>query len=401
MSDPAVIWHFFIPQIVKSRFKKVIRKIHLWLGVLSGIPVFIMAISGSIFSFSEEIKSVLYEDRNEIEVPENLQKVPLDQLIQTAQKAFDYRYDYRNIVIPNFPDKTISISFEETKGGKFWYHNYVAFHKTVYLNPYSGKIVKIENTKWEFFHVVLSLHMTLLMGHNAISSAIIITSMWVFVFILISGIILWWPKKKKKIKQSTWFQWKKTTRWKRKNYDLHRILGFYVSFLALILTLTGLLWASSSFNQSVKWFANGLKTMPESELPSPKTSVISDYPFQKIMHFVLQEIPTSKYILIRKHPKETVPYIVRSYVDQTLNFTRIEMFFDKKTASLLSRREFQNKNNGEKVQTLNYDIHTGTIGGLPTKIIVFLSSLFIASLPVTGFMIWLGKRKNRKYKVNP
>jgi uncharacterized iron-regulated membrane protein len=60
---------------------------------------------------------------------------------------------------------------------------------------------------------------------------------------LISGIILWWPKNKKARKQRFWFQWKNIKSWRRKNYDLHSILGFYASFFALILTLTGLFYA--------------------------------------------------------------------------------------------------------------------------------------------------------------
>jgi len=46
----------------------------------------------------------------------------------------------------------------------------------------------------------------------------------------------------------------------------------------------------------------------------------------------------------------------------------------------------------------NYDIHVGAILGLPTKIIAFIVSLICASLPVTGFMIWWGRRKKKTVK---
>jgi uncharacterized iron-regulated membrane protein len=45
---------------------------------------------------------------------------------------------------------------------------------------------------------------------------------------------------------------------------------------------------------------------------------------------------------------------------------------------------------------MNYDIHVGAILGLPGKIIAFLASLIPASLPVTGFLIWWGKKKKGK-----
>lgn len=48
----------------------------------------------------------------------------------------------------------------------------------------------------------------------------------------------------------------------------------------------------------------------------------------------------------------------------------------------------------DKLQKMNYDIHAGAKNGLPGKVLAFLLSAIIASLPVTGFLMWWG----RKYK---
>ncbi|GAA6771796.1 PepSY domain-containing protein [Flavobacterium sp. CGRL2] len=45
---------------------------------------------------------------------------------------------------------------------------------------------------------------------------------------------------------------------------------------------------------------------------------------------------------------------------------------------------------------MNYGIHTGQILDLPGKIIAFIASLFAAALPVTGFIIWYGRKYKRK-----
>ncbi|MNE71480.1 hypothetical protein D3C80_1673570 [compost metagenome] len=47
----------------------------------------------------------------------------------------------------------------------------------------------------------------------------------------------------------------------------------------------------------------------------------------------------------------------------------------------------------DKIMRMNYDIHIGAIAGLPGKIMAFLASLVAASLPITGFIIWRGKKK--------
>lgn len=378
-------------------FKKILLKIHLWLGLISGIVVFIVAITGCIYVFSYDIKDVIYKDRHEILVPENADRVPISQLIKTAENAFNNNYSFQNIVISDDPNHSVSISFTDIDDHAFGYHNYMKFYKTVYLNPYNGKITFIENTKWEFFNVALAIHMNLFMGYNPVSHYIIAGATWIFVIMLISGLFLWWPKKKQR-KQSFWFRWKKSSKWRRKNYDLHRIFGFYVFLFALLLSLTGLMWASKSFNSSVKWVANGGKTIPYAAISKPIKSTNIDQPFDVILNSSLAKYPKFEYLLIRKHPKPSVPYIVRVYKKGEQNYKRTELYFDRKTAELLDTFTFSDKNNGEKLQALNYDLHVGTIGGLPTQILVFLISLLIASLPVTGFIVWYGRR-NKKKKV--
>jgi uncharacterized iron-regulated membrane protein len=42
----------------KISFKKAIGKIHLWLGLSSGIIVFIIAITGCLYAFQEEIQNI-------------------------------------------------------------------------------------------------------------------------------------------------------------------------------------------------------------------------------------------------------------------------------------------------------------------------------------------------------
>jgi uncharacterized iron-regulated membrane protein len=57
---------------------------------------------------------------------------------------------------------------------------------------------------------------------------------------------------------------------------------------------------------------------------------------------------------------------------------------------------FKNASGADKIKRMNYDIHVGAVLGLPGKIMAFFASLIAASLPVTGFYIWLGRRKKKK-----
>ena len=49
----------------------------------------------------------------------------------------------------------------------------------------------------------------------------------------------------------------------------------------------------------------------------------------------------------------------------------------------------------DKLVRMNYDIHVGAVLGLPGKFLAFFASLIAASLPVTGFLIWKGRKKRK------
>lgn len=48
------------------------------------------------------------------------------------------------------------------------------------------------------------------------------------------------------------------------------------------------------------------------------------------------------------------------------------------------------KSPGKKPGDLNYDLHTGQLLGLGSKIVAFLTSLISVSLPIAGTLLWWG-----------
>ena len=77
-------------------------------------------------------------------------------------------------------------------------------------------------------------------------------------------------------------------------------------------------------------------------------------------------------------------------------------YFDQYTLKELSVQHIYGKvkeaSMADKAMRMNYDIHTGAVIGLPGKILAFFASLIVASLPVTGFYIWLGRRQKERTK---
>ncbi len=377
----------------KKKIKKGLRKCHLWIGLVISFFIFIMAITGCLYSFSEEIKEYVYSERNFINNNPHTNTIKLDSLIKKAESTFNFKHNFENIFIANDSTRTVMITFSESDEDAFWYPNSTKFEQTVYINPYTSNIIKIENTKWEFFNVVLIIHRRLFMADHLTSHIIVLCIMWGFVILIISGMIIWIPKNVKSFRRNLTLFWKRSNPIKKNFFNTHRTVGIYASLLALVSALTALLWLSPTLSSSSKWIANGGKTIPEKETPPYTKEVKSKTPLQNIFSHTSSQYPDYKFIMIRKHPNPTVPYIVRAYLSKTINYKRVEMYYDKETAQPISQETFNTKNNGEKLEALNYDLHVGSVGGLTTRIITFIACFLIASLPVTGVIIWRNKTK--------
>jgi uncharacterized iron-regulated membrane protein len=223
---------------------------------------------------------------------------------------------------------------------------------------------------------------------------------------LITGIILWWPKNKKARKGRFWFRWENVKTWKRKNYDLHNVLGFYASFLALLMSITGIYFAYPYVKNTFNLTLSGSLELPkEKEIKSPDSLMIKN---TSVFDLTAQETrklyPTSSSFRIslngkNKKGKELKNIPVTIYGQEGRYSERNTLVFDKYSGKLLADKPHQKLSNAEKYANANYDIHTGSYFGLFGKILWFITGLICTSLPVTGFLVWWGKQKKQGKKI--
>ena len=378
------------------KLRNIIGKIHLWLGLVSGLVVFIVSITGCIYVFKEEISSVVYRDRRQIEMPkENLGRMPFSKLYNKASDELPN--DPLFVEIFGGPNGAFAFWTWTTDPSSWTYMGKTPIYEVVYINPYTGESLYHENKKTEFFSVVLGIHWSLLLN-DEIGGNIVGISTLTFILMLITGLALWWPGNRKAVKMRTWFRWNKSTRWRRKNYDIHNITGFYVMILSLLIALTGLVWVYEWVDNGIKWVANGGKHVRQKEkvseliasiaLPEGREGdasvdiILQNYPSASVYWVTLEEAnPKPTYLTARNH---------RHHNLQNVSFAV------NSSGKMTPAPMFSEKNNGEKLDQMNYDIHVGSILGLPGKILAFFASLISASLPVTGFLIWYGRRKKKR-----
>ncbi|MDN5283883.1 MAG: PepSY protein [Mucilaginibacter sp.] len=367
-------------------FKKVILFCHRWLGFISGLVVFIVSITGCLFCFQDEIQDTFLSYRH-VEVQSKPFMAP--SLIKaealkgrpgaTASFMSYYAADRPVVVFTAIP-----------KEGMLF----------VYLNPYTGKILHTENLARNFFVIVEYIHLYLLLPAK-VGSLVVGISVIIFIVLMITGIVLWWPKRKSDRKRSFTIKW--NGRWRRVNYDLHNVLGFYATSIAVILALTGLSMVFESVRDGIYATANLGKSYPVEKVVHKSDSLLKGKVDNKTVidkAFTAAQLgsPSAEMFMIEDEASNSSTVGITAFAKSLHYYNSDAYEFDKYTGKLLKYLPQSKKSAGLKMNEMNYDLHVGQIGGLTTKIIAFLASLICASLPITGFIIWLGKRKKSKSK---
>lgn len=370
------------------KLKSWISKIHLWLGLSSGLVVFIVAVTGCIYAFQAEIQDLVQPYRFVEEVGETV--LPPSEVWKIADEAFPGKH-LHGILYPQVENRAaqaIYYSFED---------HYYYF---VYVDQFTGKVLKVKDEFADFFRIVLDGHFYLWLPQE-IGQPVVASFTLVFLVMVISGLILWWPRKKKGVEKSFKIRW--DARWRRKNYDLHQVLGFYVMIFALVFALTGLVWGFTWFRDGYYAMTTGGKQFVEYYAP------VSDSTFQyqgeipgidRVWMKMREEYPTAEWIEVHPPDYEHGSFAANANPDASTYWKMDYRYFDQYTLEELPVdhvwNRFHEASMGDKLQRMNYDIHVGAIGGLPGKFLAFCLSAIIASLPVTGFLIWWGRKKKSK-----
>ncbi|WP_019942687.1 PepSY-associated TM helix domain-containing protein [Dyadobacter beijingensis] len=354
---------------------------HLWIGIAAGIPVIIICLTGCLLVFEPEITAMSRSWWN-VEIPAGGQPLPPSAL--------------REKVVAQLPGMQIRRLwyYGEGKAVKITPDN---SNSLLFANPYTGKLLAMQDHE-DVFHFIEEGHTNLWLpreiGHQVVS--------WVtavFLILTITGIVLWWPKKwnAREMKQALTIQWK--AKFKRVNYDLHNVLGFYSLLIALIMTLTGLIMGFQFVNKTVMQMLGAKPRSKEISAIQPGPEAVPatiEGRVDMIFKLVTTEMGEYNRDQISIHfPKDDAKSIY-ACTDMHHGSWR-ELNFDRNTLALLSSSQTKVAEDTPAgwMRRSNYALHVGAIGGTLTKWVYFFASFICATLPVTGFIVWFGKQRKK------
>ena len=170
--------------------------------------------------------------------------LPLNILADKVDATLPADVDVKGVVVPASPDEAYRVNLSKPKKA------------AVYVNQYTGEVIG-KDERLPFFKTIFRLHRWLMDsnpgdGKLFWGKIIVGASTLACVVILITGLVIWWPRNRKMLRNRLHIALKmgRNRFW----YDLHVAGGFYALLLLLSMALTGLNW-------SFEWYRSGVNSL--------------------------------------------------------------------------------------------------------------------------------------------
>ncbi len=366
--------------------RKVFSIVHLWLSVPFGLIITLVCFSGAMLVFEKELTELTHRDFYFTDVPEGTGPLPADSVAAIVAAALPEGVEVTGVSIFPDPERTWKVSLSEPR------------RASVHVDQFTGEILGREE-RGAFFTFMFRMHRWLLdsmkPGETVFWGKIIVgTSTLMFVPVLLSGLVMWWPRTARALKSRLKISVRKG--WTRFLHDLHVAGGLYACIFLLAMALTGLTW-------SFKWYRTGFYKVFGAGAPaagghsprqsSPAHSGDSTLPaavWQKVYERLASENPDYARITV-SDGEASVQHSGpgNSRASDTYRFNRED-------GSITSVSLYRDASSSAKLRGWIYSVHTGSWGGLVTRVLSFLAALTGAFLPLTGYWLWLRRILRRR-----
>lgn len=393
--------------------KKIFRKIHLWLSVPFGLIITLVCFSGAMLVFENEANEWFRRDLYYVETVKG-SPLPMDKLLEKVATTLPDSVAVTGVSISSDPGRAYQVSLSKPR------------RASLYVDQYTGE-VKGKSERSGFFMFMFRMHRWLLDSMNPGNEGIFWGKMIVgvstllLVFVLISGIVIWWPRTRKALKNS--LKITATKGWRRFWYDLHVAGGMYTLIFLLAMALTGLTWSfpwyrtafykvfgvevqqraaqgheqkSDAQKRNTKLAAHREKKREGNEVRkgersgrpennhSDMYSVTSPFVYwQEIYDKLRRQNPEYKQISISSG---TASVSFNRFGNQRASD---RYSFNTDNGEFTETSLYQHQDKSGKIRGWIYSVHVGNWGGMFTRILTFIAALLGSALPLTGYYLWI------------
>jgi uncharacterized iron-regulated membrane protein len=364
-----------------------IRKTFFWLhltaGVLAGVVILLMSATGVLLAFEKQIVAYAERDLRASAADAARAPLPLSQLVTAASAAMPDGKP-SNVIVRSDRFAPVAIAFGR--------------EHTLFVNPYTGAVLG-EGAQGlrGFFEMNENLHRWLAMKGDGRDRGKAITgaSNLAFLFIVLSGLVLWFPRRftRKSFRNAAFFRG--GLRGRARDFSWHHVFGIW-AFVPLVLIVFSASVISYPWMTKLVYRAFGSKP-PEQQQQQQGGGgrgkldlALVDRLAATARTEAARVTPAWKSMSLRLPISTKAPVsIALDEGNGTRPDKRSQLMIDAKTAQVVEHKTYAQQNAGQKARGWLRWIHTGEAAGLLGQFIAMLASAAAMMLVWTGIALAL------------
>ena len=350
--------------------RKVLFWCHLTAGVVAGAIILVMCVTGVLLTFERQMLD--WADRGNARVlpPPGAGRLPLADLIARSGGT------PAMMVLRSDPAEPVEITMSRDR--------------TIYLNPYTGEASGQPSKRaHEFVLSVRNWHRWVAMSDVARKETepVYSAANVIFLFIVMSGPFLWWPKKfnRQCLRPIVWFRGGLSG--KARDFNWHNAIGLWSSIPLAIIVAGGIV-LSYDWANHLLYRITGTQ-MPKFEQPARAKNAPPAW--QGVDLWVARaqaRMPDWRTISVRNVPSLTVSLSLDSGTGGQPQ-KRVTLVLDRATGSEVKWETFADYNLGFQLRLMARFFHTGEVGGVAAQAFAGLVTLGGTVLVYTGIALSL------------
>ena len=377
-----------------KQLRKIIFWCHLPVGVIAGLVILTMCITGVLLSFEKQI-TAWADTRSYRAAPPTpeTKHLPVETLITKARDARGTAPTA--ITIKSDPAAPAEMAFGR--------------EATLFVNAYTGAVLgegsqKVRN----FFRSMTDWHRWLgAKGDNRnVARAITGACNLGFLFLVVSGFYLWWPRKwnRKALRNVTWFRLGLPS--KARDFNWHNVIGFWSAGPLFIVVLSGVVISYTWAGNLVYRIVGETPPAPRAKQPAAPSGANkeSTSPIENL---------NSAWVRAEQQVNDwrSISLQLPAYASGPLTFSidrgnggqpqlRSQLVLDRVTGDVVRWEPFSSYTRGRQLRSILRFAHTGEVIGIPGQLIAGLVSTGGAFLVITGLALairrllgWLARRR--------
>lgn len=371
-----------------------IRKIFFWLhlvvGFVAGAIILLMSVTGVLLAFERQIMDWADSDLRSQRASGEVERLSLAEIIGKARETR-----------PGETPTAIALRSDATAPAKVSFGR----DRSIHVDVYSGANLGEGSTKLrEFFKTVTALHRWLALKdeQRATGKSITGASNLAFLFLVISGVILWFPRSWSAKAVKAILIPSLRLRGKARDFNWHNAIGIWTAPALVVIVATGVLisypWATNLLYRATGNEPPAAKPNAERPAGGPRengraSTATPDWSgLDRAWPVAAKQFADWRTISVQLPSSATAPVtfaIERSHRGRP--DLKAQLTIDPTTSEIVKTEDFASYNSGRRLRTWGRWLHTGEAGGLGGQIVAALATMGAIVLVVTG--IALGFRR--------